>query len=249
MSLTDPAYQTFAVQSDGYSLRGGEESEEGEERAAHNKNMLKGLLARLISTIKGIKIPPWILFGLLAILMLENVSKMLNAFVERVRGVIESWRNPGERIEMPHTLLGLVIVALAAVLLYLAMFKLILVIVTIFASAFYLRYRIMMEGIEQRGAKKRRRLAKAQRTDKSEKRRLLRSQLGSVDEGPVIRKEFYERGSAPSLHGDTTDAATSPADLHSQFKGANAKLRRRLKDKLEEWKDKLRQRKPLKTVL
>ena len=212
--------------------------------------MLKGLLARLISTIKGIKIPPWILFGLLAILVLENVSKMLNAFVERVRGVIESWRNPGERIKMPHALLSLVSVALAAVLLYLGMFKLILVIVTIFASAFYLRYRIMMDVIEQREAKKRRRLAKAQSTDKPEMRRLLRSQPGPVDEEPVIRKEFYERqGSAPSLHGDTTDAAASPADLHSQFKGANTKLRRRLKDKLEEWKDKLRQRKPLKTVL
>ena len=31
-------------------------------------------------------------------------------------------------------------------------------------------------------------------------------------------------------------------------KGANAKLRRRLKDKLEERKDKFRQRKPLKTM-
>ena len=218
--------------------------------------MLKGFLARLISIIKGIKIPQWILLSLIAILVLENISKMLNAFMERVRGAIESWRNPEKRqqqyrIEMPHALLGLVSVALAAVLLYLGMFKLILVIVTIFASAFYLRYRIMMDGVEQREAKRRRRLAKAQSTDKPEKRRILRSQPGSVDEEPVIRKEVYERqGSAPSLHGDTTDAAAAPpADLHSQFKGANAKLRRRLKDKLEERKDKLRQRKPLKTVL
>ena len=217
--------------------------------------MLKGFLARLISIIKGIKIPQWILLSLIAILVLENISKMLNAFVERVRAAIDSWRNPEERqqqqyrIEMPHALLGLVSVALAAVLLYLGMFKLILVIVTIFASAFYLRYRIMMDGVEQREAKKRRRMAKAQSTEKTEKRRILRSQPGSVDEEPVIRKEVYERqGSAPSLQGDTTDAAP-PADLHSQFKGANAKLRRRLKDKLEERKDKLRQRKPLKTVL
>ena len=148
--------------------------------------MLKGFLARLISIIKGIKIPQWILLGLIAILVLENISKMLNTFLERVRGVIESWRNPEERqqqyrIEMPHALLGLVSVALAAVLLYLGMFKLILVIVTIFASAFYLRYRIMMDGVEQREAKRRRRLAKAQSTDKPEKRRLLRSQPGSVD--------------------------------------------------------------------
>ena len=219
--------------------------------------MLKGFLARLISIIKGIKIPQWILLSLIAILVLENISKMLNAVMERVRAAIDSWRNPEERqqqqyrIEMPHALLGLVSVALAAVLLYLGMFKLILVIVTIFASAFYLRYRIMMDGVEQREAKRRRRLAKAQSTDKPEKRRLLRSQPGSMDEEPVIRKEVYERqGSAPSLHGDTTDAAAAPSsDLHSQFKGANAKLRQRLKDKLEERKDKLRQRKPLKTVL
>ena len=218
--------------------------------------MLKGILARLISTIKGIKIPQWLLLGLIALLVLENISKMLNAFMERVRAVIDSWRNPEERqqqyrIEMPHAFLGLVSVALTAVLLYLGMFKLIVVIVTIFASAFYLRYRIMMDGVEQREAKKRRRLAKAQSTDKPEKRRLLRSQPGSVDEEPVIKKEVYGRqGSAPSLHGDTTDAAATPStDLHSQFKGANAKLRRRLKDKLEERKDKLRQKKPLKTVL
>ena len=134
------------------------------------------------------------------------------------------------------------------------MFKLIMSIVAIFASAFYLRYRIMLDGMKQKEAKKAKKMAKAMSTekcDKADKKRLLR-QPESVEE-PEIRKVVYERQrSAASQHDDTTDAASysvAPSmDLNSQFKGANAKLRRRLKDKLEESKDKLKQKKPLRTM-
>ena len=222
--------------------------------------MLKGLLARFINAIKDIKIPQRLLVGLIAISVFDNISKMLNTFLARVRGIIESWKNPEEdrqqkyRIEIPHAVISVISVALAAILLYNRMFKLILIIVAIFASAFYLRYRIMLDGMKQKEAKKAKRMAKALSTEKSEKtdkKRLLR-QPESVEE-PEIRKVVYERQrSAASLHDDTTDAASHSApssmDLNSQFKGANAKLRRRLRDKLEERKDKLKQKKPLRTM-
>ena len=218
--------------------------------------MLKGLISRLINIIKDIKIPQWVLALFIVVTVFETTSRMLNIFMERVKGIIESWRNPEEerqqqyRIEMPHAFIGVVSVALAAVLLYFRMFKLILVIVAIFASAFYLRYLIMVDGMKQKEAKKAKKMAKSQSTEKPEKadkKRLLR-QPESLDEEPEIRKAVYERQRSALSQQDDTDAPAPSMDINSQFKGANAKLRRRLKDKLEEGKGKLKQRKPLKTM-
>ena len=219
--------------------------------------MLKGLLARFINAIKDIKIPQRLLVGLIAISVFDNISKMLNTFLARVRGIIESWKNPEEdrqqkyRIEIPHAVISVISVALAAILLYNRMFKLISVIIAIFASAFYLRYLIMVDGMKQKEAKKAKKMAKALSTEKPEKadKKQLRRQTESVDE-PEIRKVVYERQRSAASQHDDTDASSYAAsmDLNSQFKGANAKLRRRLKDKLEERKDKFRQKKPLKTM-
>ena len=212
---------------------------------------------KAINIIKDIKIPQWVLALFIVVTVFETTSRMLNTFMERVRGIIESWKNPEEerqqqyRIEMPHAFISVVSVALAAVLLYFRMFKLILVIVAIFASAFYLRYLIMVDGMKQKEAKRAKKMAKSQSTEKPEKadkRRLLR-QPESLDEEPEIRKAVYERQRSALSQQDDTDAPAAPSmDINSQFKGANAKLRRRLKDKLEEGKDKLKQRKPLKTM-
>ena len=222
----------------------------------YNLDMLKVLLSRIINIIKGIKIPQWFLAVLIVVSVFDTTSKMLNTFLERVKGIFESWRNPEERqqqykIDMPHAFISVFSVTLAAILLYNRMFKLISVIIAIFASAFYLRYLIMVDGMKQREAKKAKKMAKALSTEKPEKadKKQLRRPPESVDE-PEIRKVVYERQRSAASQHDDTDASSYAAsmDLNSQFKGANAKLRRRLKDKLEERKDKFRQKKPLKTM-
>ena len=98
---------------------------------------------------------------------------------------------------------------------------------------------------ERRKAKK---LAKGQSADKAEKKQLKRQQAESVDE-PDIKQEVRERVHFAMPAALDTPPRRDSTDVNSQFKGANARFRRRIKDKLEETKDKLEKKPKLKAML
>ena len=155
-----------------------------------NLEMLKGIFARLINVIKDIKLPQrllvlWMVSGIL-VEAFENTSKMRNTFFGRIKGIIESWRNPEDRqqqykIEMPYVFISVFSVVLAAILLYNRMFKLILTIVVIFASAFYLRYLIMADGLKQKEAKKAKKLDGAKQEETKKAKKLANSSMGQAN--------------------------------------------------------------------
>ena len=113
------------------------------------------------------------------------------------------------------------------------------------------RYLLMVDAMkrkEERRKAKREKMAKVPSTDKAEKKLLKRQQAESVDE-PDIKQEVRERVHFATPSGMDTPPMKDSVDLNSQFKGANARFRRRLKDKLEETKDKLEKKPKLKAML